>query len=242
MTARGTGRGRRLGLTREKVIASAMTMIDRDGTDSFSLRRLATELGVEPMSLYNHVPNKEALLNGVAEALLAQVDFSGADSGTWQHRIRAHATAFRAAAQRHPKAFPLVLTRPAQTPAALETIRSPLAGMAELGLAPEELVHVLRCYIAFIVGTIMRELGSAITLGTMDPGRVQQRIDEITAAGDPLLTAIAPHLAVSDHDAEFRYGMELLIAGLAARTGMPYDGGPGGSPADIRRCAPPSTM
>ena len=225
MSVRGTGRGRRLGLTREKVIAAAVKVIDREGPDSFSLRRLASELDIEVMSLYNHVPNKEALLDGVAETLLARIDFSGANAGTWQDRIRAHAVAFRAAAKQHPKAFQLVCTRPTQSPAALETIRSALGGIAELGLAPEEQVHALRSYVAFIVGTIMRELGSAITVGTVDPDQVQQRVDEITATGDPLLASTAPYLAVSDHDVEFRYGIELLIAGLATRVGRPYDGG-----------------
>lgn len=83
----------------------------------------------------------------------------------------------------------------------------------------------MRSYVAFIVGTIMRELGSAITVGTVDPDQVQQRVAEITATGDPLLTSTAPYLAVSDHDVEFEYGIELLIAGLATRVGLPYDGG-----------------
>ncbi|MFC8664079.1 MULTISPECIES: TetR/AcrR family transcriptional regulator C-terminal domain-containing protein [Streptomyces] len=225
MGVRGTGRGRRLGLTQEKVVAAAITVIDRDGLDSFSVRRLAAELGIEAMSLYNHVPNKEALLDGVAETLLAGIDFSGADTGTWQDRVRAHATIFRAAALRHPKAFPLVLTRPPHSRAALETIRSALAGLTELGLGPQESVRALRSYVSFIYGTIMRELGSAITLSVMDPGQVEERVEEITATGDPLLISVAPHLAVSDHDLEFEYGIELLIAGLAARTGVPYDGG-----------------
>ncbi|MDX3749201.1 TetR/AcrR family transcriptional regulator C-terminal domain-containing protein [Streptomyces sp. NBC_01390] len=225
MSVRGTGRGRRLGLTREKVIAAAVKVIDREGPDSFSLRRLATELDVEVMSLYNHVPNKDALLDGVAEMLLARIDFSGAVTGTWQDRIRAHAAAFRTAAKQHPKAFQLVCTRPTQSPAALESIRSALGAITEFGLAPEEQVHVLRSYVAFLVGTIMRELGSAITVGTVEPDQVQQRIDEITATGDPLLASTAPYLAVSDHDVEFEYGIELLITGLATRAGLAYDGG-----------------
>ncbi|MFJ9030463.1 TetR/AcrR family transcriptional regulator C-terminal domain-containing protein [Streptomyces sp. NPDC102274] len=240
MTVRGTGRGRRLGLTRDKVIAAAVTMIDRDGPDSFSLRKLAAELDIENMSLYSHVPNKDALLDGVAEVLLARIEFPRTDTdsgtaigsgtntgtGTWQDRIRAHAAAFRAAAKRHPKAFPLVLTRPTQSPAALEAIGSTLATVTELGLSPEEMVHVLRSYTAFIVGTLMRELGYALHLGTTDPDRIQQRVDDITSTGDPLLADVAPYLATSDHDVEFHYGLELLIAGLAARTGVPYDGGP----------------
>ncbi|MFG2971263.1 TetR/AcrR family transcriptional regulator C-terminal domain-containing protein [Streptomyces sp. NPDC048288] len=226
MKVRGGGRGRRPGLTREKVVDAALEMIDRDGPDSFSLRKLAGELGVEAMSLYNHVPNKDALLDGVAEVLLGGVDFAGAGLGTWQERARAHAAAFRAAALRHSKAFTLVLTRPTQSPAALESIRCALAGFPELGLSPRELVHVVRSFAGYTVGMIMRELGSAITVGAVEPGQVERRIDEIAAVGDPVLTAAAPYLAVSDHEAEFRHGVELLIAGLAARVGVPYDGGP----------------
>ncbi|MER7880011.1 MULTISPECIES: TetR/AcrR family transcriptional regulator C-terminal domain-containing protein [Streptomyces violaceusniger group] len=219
MTARGAGRGRRLGLTRDKVIAAAVAMIDRDGPDAFSLRKLATELGIENMSLYNHIPNKDALLDGVAEAVLAGIVFPEQRGGTWQERIRAHAAAFRAAAKQHPKAFPLVLTRPTQSPAALEAMRSTLACFDELRLAPEEVVHVLRGYTAFMVGSIMRELGYAIYLGAMDNDQVQQRTEAIAASGDPLLTATAPYLADSDPDTEFQYGLELLISGLAARVG-----------------------
>ena len=219
--ARGTGRGRRLGLTREKVADAALELIDREGPDAFSLRKLAAELDVEPMSLYNHVPNKEALLDDVAESLLARVDFSGIEAGSWQDRLRAHAAAFRAAALRHPKAFPLVLTRPTRSPAAMENIRVALASIDELGFTPQERVYLVRTFVAYIAGTIMRELGSVITVGAMDSAGVQERIDEITAIGDPLLTSTAPYLAVSDHEAEFRYGLDLLIEGLATRIGAP---------------------
>jgi AcrR family transcriptional regulator len=228
LTARGTGRGRRLGLTRDKVIAKAVTMIDRDGPDAFSLRKLATELDIENMSLYSHVPNRDALLDGVAEALLSEIDFSGAGNGTWQERVRAHCVIFRAAAKRHRKAFPLMLTRPTKSPAALEAIRSALGSFADLDLSPKERVHVLRSYNAYLIGTIMRELGYTVSLSpsTMDPARCRERTAEIAADGDALLRAVAPYLAVSDHDAEFGYGLEMLIAGLAARLGVPYDGGP----------------
>lgn len=228
MTARGTGRGRRLGLTRDKVIAKALTMIDRDGPDAFSLRKLAAELDIENMSLYSHIPNKDALLDGVAEALLAEVDFSGTDTGTWQERVRAHCVIFRAVAERHRKAFPLMLTRPAKSPAALEAIRSALNSFAELDLSPQERAHVLRGFAAYLIGSIMRELGFALSLNasTLDPARCRERTAEIAAGGDPLVGAVAPYLAVSDHDAEFSYGLEMMIAGLAARLQVPYDGGP----------------
>ncbi|MGY4979336.1 TetR/AcrR family transcriptional regulator C-terminal domain-containing protein [Streptomyces sp. 900105755] len=229
MKVRGTGRGRRLGLAREKVIEAALAANDLDGPDSFSLRKRAGEWGAEVTSLYNHVPNKDALLVGVAEMLLGGVDLSGTDAGIWPERARAYATAFRTAALRHPKAFTLVLTRPTQSVAALETVRCALAGFPELALAPQELVHVVRSFAGFTVGMIMRELGSAITVGAVEPEQVRRRVDEMVAVGDPLLSSAAPYLAVSDHRAEFEHGIELLIAGLAVRVGVPYDGGPKGA-------------
>ncbi|MET7679643.1 TetR/AcrR family transcriptional regulator C-terminal domain-containing protein [Streptomyces sp. NPDC005423] len=224
----GTGRGRRLGLTRRKVVDAAVVLIEQEGPGAFSLRKLAGELGVETMSLYNHVPNRDALLDDVAGVLLGRIDFSGADSGGWQDRVRAHAAAFRATARLHPKAFPLVCTRPTQSPAVLAAVRSALAAIAELGLPPREAVHVLRAYTAFITGTILRELGYSLTLGARGPGQTRQLIEEITALGDPLLTPVAAHLAGNDPDDEFHDGLELLIAGLAVRAGVPYDGGPAG--------------
>ncbi|MFJ9151655.1 hypothetical protein ACIRP7_27175 [Streptomyces sp. NPDC102270] len=97
------------------------------------------------MSLYNHVPNKEALLAGVTEALLDRIDFAAAAAAdTWQDRVRAHAAAFRATARQRPKAFPLVRTRPSQSPALLRPVRSALTGFAEPGLEPRALHGVRR--------------------------------------------------------------------------------------------------
>ena len=194
MAVRGTGRGRRLGLTREKVIAAAVTMIDRDGPESFSLRKLAAALDVEVMSLYNHVPNKEALLDGVAETLLAGIDFSGAAEGTWQDRVRAHAAAFRAAARRNPRAFRLVCTRPTRSPAALETIASALRGLSGLDLPPQELVHVLRTYIS-PSPTTTRSSATASNCSS----RAWPR-----AAGRP--TAAGPRLPENSGHSDFRSG------------------------------------
>ena len=216
MSVSGTGRGRRLGLSRQRLIEAALQLIDRDGAETFSMRRLAAALDVEVMSLYNHVPNKEALLDGVVEAVLSEVDVTAA-TGTWENRIRAQAAAFRDAALAHPHAFLLVLTRPMQSLGALETVRSGIANIDELGFEPQQAVHALRTFTAYIVGTILRELESTLSFGETDPERVRQRIDEVVMVGDPALTAVAPYLAVCDHKAEFDYGIELLIAGLARR-------------------------
>src|SRR5690242_8331789 len=97
-------------LTREKVLEAALTLVDRGGTEALSMRSLATELGVDAMSLYNHVANKEAVLDGIAELFLGRIGLPE-PTGDWRADVRALATAFRHAAIQHPQAAPLVLTR-----------------------------------------------------------------------------------------------------------------------------------
>jgi AcrR family transcriptional regulator len=220
-------RGRRAGLTTERVIAAALQLIDREGLDALSMRRLATELGVHAMSLYNHVPSRGVLLDGVVEAVLREGDASVASSGAWDERIRERCRAFRAAALAHPNAFVLVLTRPVLSHAALDVIRAGLSPAIDAGLAPESAVHAMRAFTAFMTGTILREVGSVMTFAAVDADLLDRQVDEATHSRDPVLAAAAPHLAVVDHDAEFDYGIELLIAGLAHEGGLPLHGAAG---------------
>lgn len=208
-------RGRRAGLTRSRVIEAAVELIDREGLEDFSLRRLAACLGVEPMSLYNHVRSKDDLFDGVVEAVMAEMAASDDPKGRWDERMRSRAAALRRVALAHPYASILVFTRPVLTPAALSVLRAGLAPALEAGLPTEQAVHALRTFTSFISGAILRELGSGMTFATSDPKRAAQRVDEIESAGDTILAEAAPYLAACDHDALFDYGVELILDGLS---------------------------
>ena len=105
-------------ITRDVVLAAALQLIDQDGVDGLSMRRLARVLHRDPMILYRHAPNKAALLDGVAEAILAQLKVDPADPD-WAAQLRAVARGYRALALAHPKAVPLLVTRPLATPLGL---------------------------------------------------------------------------------------------------------------------------
>ncbi|HEY3035458.1 MAG TPA: TetR family transcriptional regulator, partial [Streptosporangiaceae bacterium] len=111
--ANGSGK-----ITREVVLATALEIIDADGAEALSMRRLARALGRDPMILYRHAPNKAALLDGVAETVLAQltVDPAGPD---WAAQLRTVARGYRRLALAHPHVVPLLVTRPLATPLAL---------------------------------------------------------------------------------------------------------------------------
>ncbi|HEX3308847.1 MAG TPA: TetR family transcriptional regulator, partial [Streptosporangiaceae bacterium] len=102
-------------ITREAVLAAALEIIDRDGADALSMRRLARALNRDPMILYRHAPNKAALLDGVAETVLAQLHVDSADPD-WAGQLRQVARRYRALALAHPHVVPLIVTRPLATP------------------------------------------------------------------------------------------------------------------------------
>ena len=210
-------RGRRAGLTRDRVLEAAIELIDRDGLDSFSLRRLAVEVVVEPMSLYNHVANKDDLLDGVVEVILGKLAADGPPTGSWQNQVRSGAAMFRDVLLSHPQVSILVLTRRVLTDLPVEVLRTAITPLLTAGLPPSEAVVVLRTFTAFLTGSVLRELGSALTFATIDPSVTNARIKQLSESADPVLAETAEAIARVDHQAVFQHGVELFIAGLGAR-------------------------
>ena len=125
-----TGAASRTQLTRQRVVAAAVELADSDGTESISMRRLAQELGVEAMSLYTHVRNKDDLLDGMADAVISQIPLS-ADGAGWKAALRQMALAAREVMLRHPWAPRVVETRTAPGPAALGYINAVIGTLRE---------------------------------------------------------------------------------------------------------------
>lgn len=124
MPAERTTRGK--GLTRERLVQAALDIVDRDGLSALSMRRLGAELGVDPMAAYRHFPNKDALLDGVMEAMVAEVDLDIDADAEWQSRLRRLARANLEAMMAHPNALPLLATRPLTTPGSLRIVEKAL--------------------------------------------------------------------------------------------------------------------
>ena len=119
---------RRRSLSRRRVLEAAGGLADREGLGALTMRRLGAELGVEAMSLYNHIPNKGALLDGIHERILLSLHAPG-PTRSWQAYARHQALALHRALLAHPHAIPLFATRPAATPATRPACRAPAAGL-----------------------------------------------------------------------------------------------------------------
>ncbi|GGO74730.1 TetR/AcrR family transcriptional regulator [Nonomuraea cavernae] len=198
-------------LSRARIIAAAIDLIEREGADAVSMRRIAAELGFGVMSLYNHVPNKDALLNGVAETVLSEIEFTDDPDAHWTDRVRMQARAFRQIAHGHPRSTMLVVSRQLHSTAGLLPVERALATLRSAGFDGAHAVRVLRMFIAFIVGSLLREVGVTPTFA---PDH-RQTVEEVDATLFPEVSALSSLLHSCDHEAEYEFGVELLIQAIA---------------------------
>lgn len=200
-----------MGLTKDRIVDAAIKLIERDGLDAVSMRKLATELGAGTMSLYNHIPNKAALLDAVSERIFAELDTPASD-GDWQTQLRAQAHALRDLSRRYPHAFVLLALRRLGTESGLRPVERALTTLAAAGYHGPEAVHALRAIVAYVTGALMREAETTPALGGVAMTQYSSPLDP---AEYPLVTAAAPTLATYDHAREFEHGLDLLIRALA---------------------------
>jgi AcrR family transcriptional regulator len=143
--------GRRPQIDRAEILAAAMQVADERGLESVTMHSVAHRLAVTPMALYRHLDGKQALLDGLVELLLTSYPLPPAGA-PWATRLTALAEAVRSAAKQHPAVFPLLLTRPAETPAA-RTVRDFVqAALREAGLAADEAARAERLISTAVLG------------------------------------------------------------------------------------------
>jgi len=221
-------------VTRELVIATALEIIDRDGADALSMRRLGAALERDPMVLYRHAPGKTALLDGVVETVLAQLRVDPADPD-WTAQLRAVARDYRALALAHPNVVPLLVTRPLATPLALRprgTLRpleDLLALLTRAGFSGPDALHVYRAFFGFLNGHVLNELQELVENPDETDDLLRLGMHRLPLTEFPLLRSLAHALACYDGAAELERGLDLLITGLAATLSLPGTGRPPGS-------------
>jgi AcrR family transcriptional regulator len=236
----GSGSGK---ITREAVLAAALEIIDRDGADALSMRRLARALDRDPMILYRHAPNKAALLDGVAETVLAQLHVDSADPD-WAGQLREVARRYRTLALAHPHAVPLIVTRPLATPlglrpaGTLRPLEDILALLTRAGFSGPGALHIYRALFGFLHGHILDELQELTVSPDETDDLLRLGLHRLPVTDFPLLRSLAPVLAGYDGAAELERGLDILLTGLAATVTPPGRGFPPGPPGRRRSIVP----
>ena len=149
---------RRSPLTRQRIIRAALRMIDRDGVEGLSMRKLGAALGVEGMALYRHVGNKQKLLAGVVELLLEELEVPPAGSTPWIDAWYAIARSYRRIARNHRGAFPLLALSPLTTATRFERAQAPLAILRVAGFSETDAERAFRTLLSYADGYLLREL------------------------------------------------------------------------------------
>jgi AcrR family transcriptional regulator len=212
--ANGSGK-----ITREVVLAAALEIIDADGADGLSMRRLARALGRDPMILYRHAPNKAALLDSVAETVLAQLTVDSADPD-WAAQLRAVARDYRRLALAHPHVVPLLVTRPLATPlglrppGTLRPLEDILALLTGTGFSGPDALHIYRALFGFLHGHVLNELQELVEKPEETDDLLRLGLHRLPIGEFPLLRSLAPVLAAYDGAAELERGLDILLTGL----------------------------
>jgi AcrR family transcriptional regulator len=219
-TTQGAARSGDGKITRELVLATALELIDRDGVQALSMRRLGAALNRDPMILYRHSPGKAALLDGVVETVLARLRVDPADPD-WTAQLRAVARDYRALALAHPNVVPLLVTRPLATPLALRprgTLRpleDLLALLTRAGLSGHDALHVYRAFFGFLNGHVLNELQELVDNPDETDDLLRLGLHRLPIGEFPLLRSLAHALAAYDGAAELERGLDILLTGLA---------------------------
>jgi len=206
------GRGQSAGLTREMVLDAAMGLVDREGLTALTMRRLGTELGVEAMTIYHHVPNKEALLDGLVERLVVDASDAFSEETSWQDALRVFAHRWLAGLRAHPQVLPLVLTRPAITPQNLDLMEGVLARLHQAGFSLPRGLDVIYAVAGFVVGQAV--------IFPIDHAAGAQRV-VLTATdleGFPLLAEAARAESPARVD-RFDYALDAMLVGFGEAGG-----------------------
>jgi TetR/AcrR family tetracycline transcriptional repressor len=211
-------------LTRERVLREALRLVDDEGLQALTMRALGSRLEVEAMSLYNHVPGKEGLRDGIRELLWEELGRSLERGAGWKDSMREVASCLWGLARHHPHAFPLILGGDSLAEPMLRTLASGLATLEEAGFERDAAANTLNAVVQYALGYSMMELSyrSAVPVAVggvgIDGESELDTIVRLTRAlppdAPPELVRVARDCCACDFDKQFEFGLAALLAGL----------------------------
>jgi AcrR family transcriptional regulator len=210
---------RRAALTRERILRAAISLADRDGIESLSMRKLGHKLGVEAMSLYNHVRNKVDMLDGMVDVVFSEIELP-ANGVDWQMAMRKRAISTRQALLRHPWAIGLMESRATPGPATLRHHDAVLGSLRKAGFSIDMAAHTYSILDGYIYGFTLTELTLPFSTseGTAGVAEIAGNIMVGFQPGEfPHLAEMAVDRAMKpgyNYGDEFEYGLDLILDGI----------------------------
>jgi AcrR family transcriptional regulator len=211
----GAEESARLPLSRERVLLAAVRLADEAGIEALSMRKLAQSLDVEAMSLYNHVANKEAMLDGMVELVVAEIALAeiGAD---WRAQMRLRAVSAHRVLMSHPWATMLFVARMNIGPAMLSSIDATHGCLREAGFSHALADHARNVIDSHIYGFTLQALLFPIAAGTYAEA-ARSFLPMLPAERYPHMRALAEQVIGGQYDGQqnFEFGLDLILDGLS---------------------------
>jgi AcrR family transcriptional regulator len=208
-------------VTKERVLRSAAALADRSGIGSLTMRRLGRELGVEAMSLYKHVANKDAILDGLVELVVAEIEVPGPASD-WKTAMRRRAISARRVLGSHPWAIGLLESRGSAGPAVLRYLDAIIASLRAGGFSVEMAGHAFWLLDSYIYGHVIQETSLPFDTSEQIAESTGAILEQIPVDEYPHLVEMAAGAMTPGfhYETEFEFGLDLILDALdRVRTG-----------------------
>ena len=216
-----TAKNSRQPLNRERVLAAAIALADADGVQALTMRRLAADLGIEAMSLYFHLPNKEALLDGIVETVVGRIEATG-DDLDWRTRLRQQFLAARRVMLQHPWAPGLLTTRRTIPPGVFAYYDRIVGTLMDAGFSARLAHRAIHAFGSLPFGFAQEIFSPASAGGSLAEDVAEEDLAAMAAAVPHITAMVAtevhdaadPSLGWCDSQVEFEFTVDLLLDGL----------------------------
>ena len=215
-TAKSSEAQVRTRLNRERVLQAAVALADESGLEELSMRKLGQRLGVEAMSLYNHVSNKDDLLDGIVDLVVSEIELP-VESDAGKTEMRKRALSARSMFGRHPWAIAVMETRAAPGPASLRYYEAIISSLRRAGFSVEMAAHAFALLDSYIYGFVLQEVSLPFDSGEAAAEVAENVVQQLPADEYPCFVEMAVEHAMKPgyhFGNEFEYGLNLILDGL----------------------------
>jgi AcrR family transcriptional regulator len=208
---------RREPLTKDRVVEAALQVMDADGLEAVTMRRIGRELGVEAMSLYNHVKDKDDILNGVTERVMTEFEYPRF-TGDWLEDARAMAHEWRRLLSLHPSVCQLLAERhkPLEGLASFRAMDAALGLLRSAGLSERDAAQAFNALGSYILGYVTMEQGLMFGNDEEHAKQHDEALDALQGSGLDNVVACLPHFTDCNPDQQFEFGLDLIFRGIRA--------------------------
>jgi AcrR family transcriptional regulator len=201
--------------TRQRVLCAAIDLADQDGIESLSMRKLSQQLGGAPMSLYNHIANKDDLLDGMIDAVFSEIELPSSD-GDWKTAMRQRAISIRTVLSRHRWAIGLMNSRTSPGPATLRHYDAVIGSLRDVGFSVQLAAYGISALDSYIYGFALQEQSLPFPTPAQTSQLAQARLEQLTTDQYPHFAEliIEDVLQPGDDHGAYEFGLDLLLDGL----------------------------